>query len=303
MPDYILITPVKNEESFLPFHIQSIINQKKLPILWVFIDGGSHDNTIPILQQLQKEHKWIHLKDQENFSGSGGHANFALAVWEGYNYARRFCNTKNINFDFIAKLDADSVVSPNFFEYLLARCEEDPKLGCVSGKSFTLKQSTSNISYAEIYRHDLVEDAYQSNEMQDKRLYRKICLDSIGGFPVTKYAPDSVILAKIRMNDWKIKCFDEIFVINLRGDTGTERNNWRSSKQMGKARYYLGYHPLLILGGMWYLFWNRKIHNPLAFIAGYLESWIKKEEMIEDLQVKEYFRKKRLKEMFNQKEG
>ena len=156
--NYILITPIKNEESYVPLHAESILSQSKLPSAWVFVDGGSGDNTVPFIQKLSEKYSWIHVKPQENFSDSGGHINFSYAVWEGYKFLDEYCKQNNVDYDFVAKLDADTIVSNNFFEYLLARCNEDPKLGCVSGRSFTLKNMSPKLSVEEINETDLFED-------------------------------------------------------------------------------------------------------------------------------------------------
>jgi glycosyltransferase involved in cell wall biosynthesis len=71
LKDYILITPVKNEELMLPDVAECIIRQTKLPLLWVIIDGNSSDRSLQIAEDLATSYHWIFVKKQEQFSNFG----------------------------------------------------------------------------------------------------------------------------------------------------------------------------------------------------------------------------------------
>ena len=47
--NYVLVTPIKNEEANLPGLIDSIENQDLKPILWVIVDDSSDDSSPNIL--------------------------------------------------------------------------------------------------------------------------------------------------------------------------------------------------------------------------------------------------------------
>ena len=136
---------------------------------------------------------------QRTFSDIGGHINFSLAMQEAYIFALEYCLVNKIEFDYIGKLDGDNIISENFFENLIIRFEADDKLGAASGISYT----------------DGKRDNFPEDELPDKRLYRKDALEQIGGFPDSKYSPDTVILAKMRMAGWKIKAFSNSIITNL----------------------------------------------------------------------------------------
>lgn len=296
--NYILITPVKNEEFYIHDLIENILSQTKLPVLWVIIDGGSNDLTVSTIKKYSLQYSWILLKEQTQFSNNRGHLNFALGVREAYEFLQSYCYMKNISYEFIGKIDADNLLSPDFFEFLIKQFQSDPKLGVACGKSYTINNNCRSIADC-INSNQLTEDNYPEDELPDKRLYRRSSLEEIGGFPVSKYSPDTVTLAKIRIRNWKIKTFDGTKVINIRADTGIEKNSWKSSRQLGEARYYLDYHPMLFLLSIIYLTFKKRQYNPIAVTIGYFSGVIAKKPKIEDNEIREYFRKKRIHEIVN----
>ena len=44
-PKYVVITPVRDEENYIRFTIQSMINQTLRPQEWIIVDDGSTDKT------------------------------------------------------------------------------------------------------------------------------------------------------------------------------------------------------------------------------------------------------------------
>ena len=48
---YIIITPVKNEEKYIRYKLDSVIAQTVLPEEWIVVDDGSSDNTSVIVEE------------------------------------------------------------------------------------------------------------------------------------------------------------------------------------------------------------------------------------------------------------
>jgi glycosyltransferase involved in cell wall biosynthesis len=297
--NYILITPVKNEEANLPLLAECVANQTSLPKVWVIVDGNSKDNTLKIIKELKEKFEWVYWKIQENFSPNSGHLNFAYAVREGYEYANEICVNKQWNYEYVGKVDADVLLPKNYFEKLTEKFKEYPKLGVASGFPYTLKTSSQIRDYEYINEIDADRDDFLPDELPDKRLFKKNCLDDIGGFPLSKYAPDSVMLAKARLVGWETRWFDDLKIYNLRKDTGTERQVWESFKQAGHVKYYLDYHPLLFSLSVLNELRKKPYYYAFAFMFGYLSSFMKGEEKIEDFEIRGYFRHKRLREILD----
>jgi glycosyltransferase involved in cell wall biosynthesis len=283
MTEYILITPVKNEENTIEEMIKSIISQTKKPALFIIIDGGSTDETRNIAEEYLKDFSWIVLTHQRTFSDIGGHINFSLAMHEAYILADKHCQMNKIEYDFVGKIDGDAIVSENFFENLISKFKDDKTLGAASGISFTEGK----------------RDMFPKDELPDKRLYRKDALEQIGGFPDSKYSPDTVILAKMRMAGWGVQAFDSSVITNLRSDGGMSRGDWNTGVIFGKARYYLGYSVPLLLLGCGYNLAGGRIRKTLGLIQGYFGSWIAKDPKIADIKVRNYFHYTRIKEVMH----
>jgi hypothetical protein len=198
----------------------------------------------------------------------------------------------------VGKLDADIIIPLDFFEKLISKFEGDPELGVGSGVSYSPNTECNLNRCCDIKEECFSRDYYIPGELPDKRLYRRSQLDEVGGFPQSKFSPDTVLLSKFRINGWKIKSFDDIKIYNLRTDSGTERNLWKSSKLLGCGRYYLNYHPLFILLTAIYFLTCRPLSFSIGYILGYTSSLIKGKEQIHDPELRHYFKYKRPLEIF-----
>lgn len=212
------------------------------------------------------------------------HLGVSKAVNIGYEYAREYCEQNNIFYDFIWTIDGDQVLEPDVCGGINLHIERDGTIGAASG---------------QVYNPDGTPDIYPDGELPNKRVYRREAIESIGGFPVTTYSYDTVILAKLRMDRWGIKSFPEYTILNLRADSGIERDGWKSSVQFGKARYYLGYSFLLLVMGCGYLVSQKKVKKAAGVFWGYLTSWMSRAEVIEDKAVWNHFHNERIDEILS----
>lgn len=283
MKDYIMITPVKNEQKHIRATIDSVLKQSELPKLWVIIDGGSTDKTRDVVKEYITKYPWINLVHQLDFlySDDAGHTNVSYAVTQAYRYALKYCYERDMFYDYVWTVDGDQILLPDVCAGIIAELEKNKGVGAASG--LVLNGETP--------------DVYPKGELPNKRVYRRVALDSIDGFQVTKYSYDTVALAKLRVHNWEIQSFPEYRILNLRPDSGIERNEWRSSVQFGKARYYLGYSFLLTVMGCGYLVMQRKVGKAFGIFYGYLASLVNRDEVISDKEVRNHFHYDRIKEV------
>ena len=59
MPEYIVITPARDEERFLPQLIASVVAEKHVPKRWTIIDDCSTDATAGIIDAAAVRNSWI----------------------------------------------------------------------------------------------------------------------------------------------------------------------------------------------------------------------------------------------------
>jgi len=296
---YILITPVRNEEIYIGMHMKSVLSQAVTPCLWIIIDGNSNDASRDIVKEISRGADWIHLIVQKNFGSGDNHLSFSLGVREGYDEAVRLAKDLNLDYDYVAKMDADVILPPDFFQRLMDKFLDDRLLGMASGTIYTISKDI-------LGNGDFPADAAMPNrdspppgELPDKRLIRRERLEEVGGFPVTDFSPDTVLLARIILGGWKAVAFEDITMYNLRGDTGIERNLWKSYHKKGRARYYLDYHPLFIIITSLYMLIRSPHYQIIPFLAGFWSSLFKGDRQIDDLQLRDYFHNKRPREIIS----
>lgn len=107
---YVIVTPVRDEETYLPFTIQSIVKQTVLPVEWVIVNDGSKDRTGEIIEEASVKYPWIravHRSDRGYRKWGGG---IIEAFYDGFNALE--CQ----DWAFMCKLDGDLSFDPGYFE-------------------------------------------------------------------------------------------------------------------------------------------------------------------------------------------
>ena len=127
---YVIISPCRNEEQYMRQTLNTVVNQTVKPTKWVIVDDGSTDETANILQEYAAKHSFIEIVTREN----RGHRSVGPGVidtfYTGY-------NTIDINdYNYICKLDLDLALPLEYFEILISKMEQDPRLGTYSGKPY-----------------------------------------------------------------------------------------------------------------------------------------------------------------------
>jgi glycosyltransferase involved in cell wall biosynthesis len=250
---YVLVTPARNEAVFIEQTIKSVVGQTILPIKWVIISDGSTDGTDEIVKKYAAEHPWIELvrmpeRAERHFAGK------VHAFNAGY------ATVKDLNHDIVASLDADISFDADYFEFLLNKFTENPRLG-VGGTPFSEEGTTYDYRFS---RKEHVSGACQ--------LFRRECFESIGGYvPLKAGAIDLTAVVTARMKGWKTETFTDRVCIHHR-EMGTARAHiLLAIFKSGYGDYPMGVHPV------WQLFrsiyqMSRKpvIIGGLLLMTGYL---------------------------------
>jgi len=223
---YVLITPARNEERFIEDAIRSVTSQTVLPRKWVIVSDGSTDRTDDIVRRCVAGRSWIEFIRRPEHRDR----HFAAKVQcfnSGYEKVQRY------EYDIVGNLDADITFEHDYFEFLLNKFAEDPKLG-VAGTPFV----ESGVSYD--YRFASIE--HVSGACQ---LFRRECFEEIGGYvPVEGGGIDWIAVTTARMRGWKTRTFLERVCHHHRpmGTGGSGR--FRALYRLGRQDYFLGGHPL-----------------------------------------------------------
>jgi glycosyltransferase involved in cell wall biosynthesis len=288
---YVLITPLKNEEGNLSKLKDSIFNQTNKPVRWVIVDSGSEDFTYSRSQDIFGEYDWIQIIKQKKFFEKGyGHLNFSEAINEGYASLKEICHKENISYNYVGKTDATPILCNNYYEILMSEMDNNNKLAITCGVSkFIHNNSEINIGpYKRI----------PQTGFNDIRLYRKDFFENNGGYPLTP-SPDSVLLVKAINKNLEVKVFTDVYFFEPRM-SGSKVGVWNGSRMKGKYMYILGYHPILAFLNSLEISRRMPPHyQVIPLFWGYILSCIKREKKISDMEVRDYYGKKRLKEVLN----
>ena len=224
---YALVTPARNEESYIEKTLQSMVNQTVLPTKWVIVSDASTDGTDSIVKIYAAKYPWIQLirmPDQRDRS-------FAAKVMC---FRAGFEQLKNVHFDIIGNLDADISFEHDYFEFLLDKFEYIPELG-VAGTPFIEEGYSSVTDSYEGEKH--VAGACQ--------LFRKECFSDVGGYvPIKGGGIDWVAVTTARMKGWVTRSFKEKYFHHYRKLGTGESNRIKALFSYGLKDYYLGGHPL-----------------------------------------------------------
>ncbi|MFX0139596.1 MAG: glycosyltransferase family 2 protein, partial [Candidatus Hodarchaeota archaeon] len=249
---YVIITPAKNEEQFLPDLIMSVISQSLLPKKWIIVSDGSVDRTDEIVLDFSKKYNWIELlkmpsHEERRFDSK------VNCIKEGYKHLSK------MQFDLIATMDADITFDEHHFQYLVNKFEENPKLG-VAGVPFLEGDFNSFYDTSKNINH--VSGACQ--------IFRNACYEEIGGhIPIKGGGEDWVAVTTARMKGWETRTYPERFLLHHRKMGTSNKDILKARFDQGFRDYYLGNHPLwqfirflfqitkkpFILGGI-YLYWG-----------------------------------------------
>lgn len=223
---YILITPARNEEAYIEKTLQSVVSQSILPAKWIIVSDGSTDRTDEFVEKFSKMHSWI------DYIRLPAHCDrqFAAKV-RAFNAG--YQKVTNLEYDIIGNLDADISFEKDYFEYLLNRFMENPRLG-VAGTPFIEEGTHYDYRFTNI---EHVSGACQ--------LFRRECFEGIGGYiPIKGGGIDWAAVTTARMKGWKTRTFlDKKCFHHRRMGTGN-RGGLTPWFKHGRKDYFLGGHPL-----------------------------------------------------------
>jgi glycosyltransferase involved in cell wall biosynthesis len=289
--NYIIVTPVKNEEECLPYLAESILNQSIKPKLWFIINDGSADKTTQIIEEYKKKYDFIHshnIKKKGEYLGK----HISIIMKKGFQDAIKKCEDTELRYEFIANIDADMILHKNYFEKTIAEFRKDKKLGIIGGTIYYDRTRSKK------FNNKLIMIKTKKNyAIGGLRTWRKDCFKESGGIPISFTRWDSISNIKAELKNWKVKSFDYIKAIHLR-ETSTRLGYWNGFKMEGKGAYYVGNKPFFIILKCLKLNIKFPFYQGLAFGYGYFNSYLKKEEKTKDREILRYYLNKKITDNF-----
>jgi glycosyltransferase involved in cell wall biosynthesis len=228
LPNYVLITPARNEAEFIELTLKSVVSQTIRPLKWIIVSDGSTDGMDDIVNKYAAAHSWIELvrmppRSERHFAGK------VLAFNAGY------AKVTGLSYDVIGNLDADVSFEPEYFEFLLGKFVENQRLG-VAGTPFTEGSDWPQYDY----RFTSIE--HVSGQCQ---IFRRQCFEEIAGYSPRKIGGiDLVAVISARMKGWQTRTFVEKTYRHHRQMGTATQGLLAVPLKGGRKDYVLGCHPV-----------------------------------------------------------
>ena len=242
-----LVIPVLNEETSINALAESIRNQTKPPDETIFVDGGSTDETIKIINRLVSQNAFFKLIKTERATPGRG----------------RNIGAADARFEWIAFTDAGIRLEPSWLEELAKVVQQDETIDVVYG-SFEPEQKSFFERYAAlsyIAAKQRKNGAWWRGPSIASALMRRKVWKKIGGFPDLRAAEDLIFMEEIERQKFKIGYAPRAIVWwQLRPTLGStfqkfviysKHNVWAGRQydwHYGIAKQYLLLAPFVALG-------------------------------------------------------
>jgi len=275
---YVIISPCRNEAAFMRNTLDSVVEQSVLPALWVIVDDGSTDDTAKILLEYQQQYSFIKVVTREN----RGHRSVGPGVIEAFYEGLETVDLKQ--FDFICKLDLDLIMPPRYFETLVARMIDNPRLGNCSGKPYYIDKVTGDF---------VSEGCGDENAIGASKFYRRECFEEIGGF-VRQVMWDGIDGHRCRQLGWIAMSWDEpdIRFTHLRPMGSSQQNIITGRVRHGFGQYFMGTGLVYMLAsGLYRMTRPPLVIGGLAMMWGYIKSFLTGVKRFEDKELASFIRK------------
>src|SRR5258705_9158063 len=132
-PRLLVISPCRDEARFARTTIDSVARQSFLPARWLLVDDGSTDGTSEILAEAAARLPFARVLRRDD----RGRRNVGPGVVEAF--CAGLDQERLEAYDYVAKLDLDLDLPPDYFKILIDRMQADPRLGTCSGKPYEQK--------------------------------------------------------------------------------------------------------------------------------------------------------------------
>lgn len=284
-PRFVIITPAFNEEPHLEVTIPSVTAQTQVPLRWIIVDDGSTDHTREKVLQVSQAFPWVVYHRRHRQPGQAYFASNVYAIMEGLD------QVKDLDYEFLAILDADITLPRDYYEQIFARFESCPDLGVASG----------------IYEN-LVNGSLQK-VLSDRRttpkaiqVFRRACFEQIGGYlPLPHGGEDTCSCVMARMKGWKTWSFPDVKVVHRRPTgVGNAKSVLRARFVQGRADYGASTHPLFMIVKSLKrcLLESPRLVSGILRLAGYTYGFLKRDPRQMPPDVARYARQEQLRRVF-----
>jgi poly-beta-1,6-N-acetyl-D-glucosamine synthase len=279
MTQYVIITPVCDEEKYIETTINSVCRQTTLPTEWVIVDDGSSDRTGDIINHYAAQYPWLRAVHRPNrgFRKSGG------GVMEAFSDGYKALQSQG--WDFIVKLDGDLSFEPEYFEKCFEYFRREPHLGIGGGEI-----------YNEVSGSLKREACPRFHVRGATKIYRRACWEAIGGlWPAPGW--DTIDEVKANRLGWKTYSFADLPLHHYRV-TGAADGMLRDRQKHGLVCYVSAYHPAFVAASCVRRIAQKPyVLGAAAMLYGYFKAYFKRVPRVDDRSYVEYIHNQQLRRL------
>ncbi len=273
----LIITPCRNEVSFVGETIRSVAEQTLQPTCWIIVDDGSTDASREQIQKVGGHLDYLELLQRER---AGGRV-LGSAVIDTFYFGLDQVDLSQ--FSYICKLDADISLPPAYFQTLVERMEADPRLGTCSGKAYYRTSAGYRVS----------EKVGDEMSLGAVKFYRRQCFEQIGGF-VPKVMWDGIDCHRCRMLGWRACSWPDsaLQIQHMRAMGSSDRGFLRGRQRHGEGQYFMGTGLFYMLMSVLYrITWPPVLWGSFATFRGYLSALVRQKKRYPDVEFRRFVRR------------
>lgn len=229
---YVIVTPAYNEAGYITRTMESVLQQTTLPLRWVIVDDGSTDGTAAAIESYARTYRFIRYVRRERAKDDAYFASNVHAIMEGVRHLR------GLRYQFLAVLDADIILPPDYYERILRQFRANPYLGVASG-------------IYENLVHGHLQKVLNDRRSTPKALqvFRRVCFEQIDGYvPLIHGGEDTCACIMARMHGWTTWSFPELKAVHQRPAGVRQAHGLlRTRFLQGLREYDLSTHPLFMI--------------------------------------------------------
>lgn len=275
----LLISPVRDEAVHIEAVARAVAAQTRPPDCWIVVDDGSTDETALILERLRPLLPFMRVmstRQHERLTGTADRLDVASEA-TAFNLG---CNSVDWRaFTHIGKLDGDVELPVDYFERILERFADDPRLGIACGD--LVEEHGAQLRRIRIPSHH-VHGAL--------KLYTRPCFEAIGGMQ-ERLGWDTIDETYARMLGFSTRSYQDIVARHHR-HWGSAGGTLRGRARHGHCAYVAGF-PLywVTLRSVKLATMRPVVLSGLAFGFGYARAWAARRSRVEDPQFRRYVRR------------
>lgn len=258
-----VIVPFLNEEAYLGVLLGSLVAQTRPPDELLLVDDGSSDRSGELAGAFAAEHPWARAlrrpprpPERDRLAAAHELAAFNWGVEQ-----------LELDWEVVAKLDADLRLSPDLFAELERHLEQDPGLG-IAGAYLSVEEPDGE-PVRERCPADHVRGA--------TKFYRRACYEQVIPLPQS-LGWDTVDEVKARMHGWRTRSFAMPAgdPVHLR-PTASYNGAMRGFRRAGIGTYAYGAHPVWMIGsGLRRIAQRPPVIGMLNYFAGWIQAAVRR---------------------------